>query len=180
MMGYKTVTLSRCKIHNLTFPLLSMMEASGAKNHAEEVKKVLADAQERQIEISYDGSWTMDPELRNDKAESEYLKDLMTGIYTQYHSHFRIPEILGLGLLRFKTEQYFQNIGFELIHKGGQVLPSVEMKSLQNEPVILMHLKAFSEEALAKSQEFKPIWDNRIEISDPLAPNRFGSKKKAA
>jgi hypothetical protein len=180
VMAYKTTALTRCKIHNLTFPALSLMQAAGAKKHAEEVMRIIAAASENQHEISYDGSWTMDPAIRRDKTRSEYLKKIMTAINVQYHISSHVPEILGLGLLRFKTEQYFKNIGYRQLSQGDQLLPPISMGSLQNESVVLMHLTEFTKEALATAQEFNWLWEKRIEISDHLAANRIGSSRKAA
>lgn len=180
IMSYKTISRSRCLKHNITFPALSILQAARAQDHIFHVEKFLARAKEEKREISYDGSWTMTPELRKDKERSEELKVIMRAITVQYHLGYNVPEIIGFGLPRFKTEKFFETIGYEQIKHEGENLPYVLMPSLQNEPVALVHLEKFTDQAVQDAKTHEYLWLNRLEISDPDAAQHLGSTRKAS
>lgn len=167
LMGYKSTTLSRSKQHNITFPALAILQSSGALQHAQEVQKILNRCETQDTEISYDGSWTIAQSVRQNREFADELKKTMMAIQVHYHIRDKIPEMVGFGMIRFKTNRYFEEMGYKQFTCEGTPLPPVKMSTLQNEPAILLHLQKFSDTALALADQYSYLWDNRLIIANP-------------
>lgn len=176
IMGYKTSTLKRSRLHNLTFHGLAILENSGATEHAAAVRKILADCERSETEISYDGSWTMAPAAHQDRDLARHLKEVMAAIQVFYHEQEGVNQIIGFGMLRFKTDQYFKNLGYQAVcGNDGQPLPPFRMSTLQHEPAVLLHLTRFTDIARARAAKLESIWSNRlvIDVQDAAAERIF-------
>jgi hypothetical protein len=179
VMGYKCTSLDRSKTHRLAFPCQAILQASGADAHLKQAEQIVGEAVSAGRRISYDGSWTLDPVIRADEILAPRFKDALIALNVLHHLDSDIPEILGFGMPRFKTDQFFRFIGYEPVSGGDGPLPELKMSTLQNEPAVLMHLRKFTDLALAVAKRFEPLWRNRIEISDPGAIESLGFRKAA-
>jgi hypothetical protein len=179
VMGYKCTTLDRANTHRLALPCQAILQSSGAERHHRRVLQLLDEICAKGRRVSYDGSWTLDPEIRNDEDLSKRFKDVLMALNVLHHLDAGISDILGFGVPRFKTDQFFRCIGYERVSDQGGVLPEIQQRSLQDESVVLMHLQKFSDIAMATGRRFRKSWDNRIEIADLGAAAKIGLKRVA-
>ena len=178
LMGYKTVTLRRCKVHNLTFPALSLLSSSNAPaQHKQATQAILDRCEEKGIDVSYDSSWTIAPKVRENRELTLELRNILTSIVTHYHDEYRIPEIMGLGVVKLKTAKLFATWGLHPILFNGEPLPTFTLASLQGAEVVLVHGMPFSEEAKALAERYSKYWADRLTIAAPAAADTI---KKAA
>lgn len=178
LMGYKTITLSRCRTHQLTFPALSLLSSSNAPTeHKQAVLEILNRCEANKIEVSYDSSWTIHPDARADRELTLELRDILTSVVSRYHREYEIPEILGLGVVKLKTAKLFATWGLEPMSVNGEPLPTFTLSSLQGAEVLLVHGKPFSETALALTERYANFWEERVTISSPAIA---AQKRKAA
>lgn len=179
IMGYKITKLDRCRVHGIGFPALTLAKAAGADQHAEAVQEIVTRCESAGINISYDSSWTIHPSLKEDRTLRDLLKNLTTAMLVRYHLESGTQEQLGMGVLRFKTDRYFQNMGYQLLKKKWRELPPFDHPFLLGEKVVLMHSPNFSESALAMGQQFQELWDARITIGDNHRVNEELLKRAA-
>jgi hypothetical protein len=164
LLGYKTVTWERAKLHNLPFPGLNLVRASQAPLHERAVQAILDDCQKKAISIAYDSSWTMAAEARANPELKKTLREMFTAFYVLFHDAYRIQQLIGGGTIRFKTDEYFKYWGYEPISWNGEVLPPIHNPQLLGEPVRVMHLREFSEEAREVAARWKLFWKRALII----------------
>lgn len=182
VLASRVISLDRCRVHNLVFPALSLVRLAQAPEHEEVVQSIVDRCERNGIGLSYDSSWTIDPEIRKDRARTARLRDMFTAIYVLSHQEYNLPEIIGGGTLRFKADQYFSYWGYEWISRSGRRLDPISVAHLGGEQVAVMHLQRFSPEALAIADQWKLLWKRRLIIRHPeeFLEAINGKKKRAA
>lgn len=158
IMGYKSISRKRCDDHSVGFPALTMLENSDGNTYSNKIIEILNSSQE----ISYDSAWTILPPYRKKENITRKLKDIFTAMVVHHHKDFKIPQWLGCGVLRLKTDLFFSKMGAK------QITPPFRQRSLSGEPVVMMHLSEFSQSTLNTAAELKFLWDQKIIISNEL------------
>lgn len=170
IMGFKTTPYSRCEKHRIPFPALSLASQAGAPKHYQALEKIMARCLLEKKELAYASSWTIDPIFRKDKGSSLELRGLFETLYILGHKDYNIDEMILGGTLRFKTEVMFAKMGHNpLVDENEQPLPSIHVKHLFGEEVLVMHAKKFTPYADECCIKFQDMWNNRIEISPTSA-----------
>ena len=166
LTGYKSTTLQRSKIHGLTFPGLGLVRSANAPLHERAVEKIMADCEGRGASLAYTSSWTMDKTIPKSNRELRtVLRELFETMYVRYHLEYGIDEILVGGTLRFKTEVLFNFWGHHPLKLEDHELSHINVPNLLGEPVVVMHLKNFSNEAIEKVEKWRSMWDQRVTIA---------------
>lgn len=171
VMAYKTMPFSRCRSHNLVFPALSILGREGFEEHKKSVQAVLDQCTREQTEISYDSSWTIDPEFRKDRELATEFRNIFQMTHILHHQLSSRKVSMICGILRFKTEKFFEKWGYEpLKTEKLEPLSPFQHASLKSEPAIMMMASKFTESAKALAENYREIWDSRILISPQALP----------
>lgn len=175
IMGYKSTTLEKCQIYNMVFPALNLVRQAGATPHDKAVEAIVANCK-NPAELTYTGSWTVDPSVKRNPALATQLKHLFKTMYVLYHLENSIHQIIAGGTLRFKTEKLIERWGHEPLTYNGEKLPTIRVKHLLNEEVLVMHLKKFTEEAKVIDEESLALWQDRIVFGESVVQKDFSKK----
>ncbi len=163
IMGYKTVHYSVCEKFAIPFPAISIAEKSVKPQCLSEIKKIVNSNLKRGLDISYDCSWTVLPEIRQNEILAMRLFELMAALLVHYHgdSALNCPEWITCGMRRFKTDRFFGKLGLRAISDQ----PDFKHPSLVQADAVMMHLENYSPYAEKIASQYKSFWVNRIDLS---------------
>lgn len=173
VMAYRSVPLDEANSHRSSFGGLSLARSVASHEHELAVAREVERCALSGRRISYDSSWTIDPELRKDEASTRYLRDLMKAIHVLHHLDSGVQEIIAGGATRFKMEKLYQFWGYRELSLDGRVLPPLNLPTYNNEEVIVFHLRQFAELALAHAKKFESEWKARLIFGEALADERL-------
>lgn len=181
LMGYRSITDTRCQAHGLPFPAVTLCRMAGAPVHERLVQAIVEASRKRGEEVAYDSTFTMDPATKGDRPLRELLKDILIACQYLHKVENQVVETICGGTIRFKTDQYFKRIGYEpLTAPSGEILPPIQVANLLGEDVRVMRLREFPEEALRLGDAWKFFWRSRLQIDAPEALRELNLKRKAA
>lgn len=169
VVAYKSLTLEEADFHRILFTPRGILSSSN--QDTERLESIIRNARDSGTRLSYDNAWTMLPSVRKNREYSKMLRDLTTTIGVFYHYEFQIPEWLVIGIVRFKTDQYFRWMG----HK--EITPEFPFFSSYDEPAYLLHLNSYSKESQEIAERYKRMWDEKLVIGPDQT---FGKSIKAA
>jgi hypothetical protein len=164
LMGYRAIPLERCDRHQLPFPGLSLLRdaMSETRLHQRELEALVARCREKAIPLEYQASWTMSPELRDQREFRDFLRDALLAILLMSGDDRPGLERVLCGVPRFKTDALFLGFGFEALSHEGEVLPPVIQRSLRGEPVRMLHCVKVAEWTRALREKFGRMWNDRL------------------
>jgi len=180
VMGYKSTLLAQCLNYNMIFPGLALVKAAKASPHDEVIQGIMDRCQKEGRGLAYTGSWTVDPQARENKELARWLREVFLTLYVAYHQDYGIQEIIAGGTIRFKTEKLIKEIGHEPITYRSEILPPISVAHLLNEKVVVTHLTQFTEKALEYRARHEKLWVDRIIIDDSKELGKILPLKKAA
>lgn len=176
LMGFKSVTLDRCIKHRVAFPTQELLRGANLPNHEAAINGLVDEYRGKASQLAYNGSWTIDPRVREDKELSRFCKDLTFALLVQYYRTYQIPMVLAAAVTRFKVHKLKEFLGWEYITNQGAPLEEFPCEHFFNEPLSLMFWRKFSDEALALADRYQEIWDRRVTYS----AEDLSEKKQAA
>ena len=103
-MGFKSVTAQRCLLHQLNFPLHNYLKGAPPE-HRLAVEALISEHLGSKQNLGYNGSWTMDPELRRDPEYRLLLRDLTRALLVHYYRDYQIPTTSAFAVMRFKVHE---------------------------------------------------------------------------
>ncbi|MGC3990037.1 MAG: hypothetical protein QM796_10240 [Chthoniobacteraceae bacterium] len=163
--GFKSVTVSACERFNLPFPTNAVLANTRPGQHREAVHQIMDRCRESGKELCFDSSWTVDPEFRKHRELHLLLQELFISNVIQWHRPERAHEVLGTGILRVRTNRFFERVGFHPVELDGEPLPPFEQPSLQGSSAVLIHLQESSSFARGMAEKHQQLWENRITIN---------------
>lgn len=169
IMGYKTVSLSKCQQYNQNFPGLGLVQSASATDHIGVVKDIVQRCSQNQTGLSYLGSWTVDPEFKKRCPQDVHLKSAFITFYHQLYQEQGIKEVIIGGTLRFKTEKLFAELGHKPLSKDGKALAHIFVTHLVKEPVLVMHADTFVTPTTSQTEMWQQIWQDRLVFSPSYA-----------
>lgn len=177
IMGFKSITHRRCELHGMEFPAYHLIEDGQFGEHKQLIRSLVEQAQSKNEEIAYNGSWTVRQDVRKDRALMQLCYDVTLLLLVRYYTDYRIGNVLAGATVRFKVHQFKEFMGFEYPTLHGKRLPNFPCKPFFNEEVALMLLRQFSPAAHRLADRYRTFWENRICIS---AQELVREEKKAA
>lgn len=172
VMGYKSITLRRCKIHQAAFPLVALMKSVGSPEHVSAVQMRVENCEREGQELAYIAGWTIDPRVRHDQELTAKLNDVFKAIEVLQHSDSN-TQVMTLGTLRFHVDRICCFWGFAPISCNGEPLQPVNIPYAFGERVVVFHLKEFTDIARAFARKYKAMWDQRIVLGGDKAAERI-------
>ena len=133
LLAYRSISESGARKHAMKFPGLALVESAKtpAPDHVQAVRRMVEHSQETGRSLRYCSSYTILPELREDRELVAQLKIYMTGMHALFHDEYQTAESLLGGVVRFKTDQYFASWGYERLALDGQERNDFERDSLR-------------------------------------------------
>jgi len=163
--GFKSVTLSRCRKFNLPFPTSPLLRSHGEDAaHSRAVEAIIRRCEEQEKEVVFDSSWTVDPEIRSRREFTRVLQELFISNVIHWHAPEKRHEVLGTGILRVRTNRFFERVGFQQVQYDGEPLPPFGQASLQGASAVLIHFREGSSFARDVADAHHRLWENRITI----------------
>jgi hypothetical protein len=179
IMGFKTTSLADCEKHRVAFPALGLVQAAEAKPHIEVMKGIIARCLKEGKQLSYTGSWTIEPHLRKNKELSRELVKLFKTTYVFHHLEQKVDEIITGGTMRFKADTLLGDMGHDPLAGPAGMLEPIQVRHLFQENVRVLHLKKFSALAKETVEPYRSMWEDRLEISCESIELVHGSLRKA-
>lgn len=164
LMAIRWTSMKKCRLHYTSFPGMTLLQQAGAVQHVKALEEIIANADERDVDLVYSGSLSIDPSQRGNKERSLFFRELLTMMYVRYQREIGFAELMAGGTCRFKIEKWLGSIGHEPLGLDGKELSPIEVKHLAKEKVQIMHLREFSFEAMAIAQKWQHLWDERLVI----------------
>jgi hypothetical protein len=164
VMGYKTISLQKCRQYNLNFPGLSLVQNARMPLHSQVVENIIQRCELENRGLAYLGSWTVDPRYKSRSGPSENLRDAFLAFYSLLYREQNISEVVIGGTLRFGTEKIFASLGHRPLTLNGLELPPIQVAHLSKEPVLVMHSNRFSDASELAEKKWGPVWNRRIHI----------------
>lgn len=164
IMGYKSISIEKCRQYNLNFPGLSLVQSAKMPLHTQAIEKIIEQCDVNQKGLAYLGSWTVSQKFksRSFKNRNLNLKEAFSTFYRLLYQEQNISEVVIGGTLRFRTEKLFYNLGHRPLSLNGIELPSIQVAHLAKEPVLVMHAEGFIEAFLDIEKKWLSVWNNRI------------------
>jgi len=167
LLAFKTISLSRCTKHNLPFPAQSILKAAqGTDLHLLKLYEILDMCKLENIDLSFGSGWTIDPLVRENRELTKKLKELMIGVLINYYLETQTLKQLCFGVPRFKTDLFFQKLGYQNLSFGMQSLPPFPHQPLLGESVTILFCDHFSSYALELANASKNIWDEKMVLGE--------------
>ncbi|MGZ3725656.1 MAG: hypothetical protein ACXWQQ_07640 [Pseudobdellovibrio sp.] len=167
LMAIRWTSLQKCRLHFLNFPGMSLLQQAQQPEHVIALEKIIAELDKNNRDLFYSGSLSIDPLWKKDKAESLFLRELLTTMYVHYQRQKGYAELMAGGTVRFKIDQWLESIGHTPLHEN-----IINVKHLAGEAVRVMHLRDFSFEALRIAKKWEHLWDERMIIGNTAAASK--------
>lgn len=163
LFGYKSVTYEKCLKYNAKFPALSLVSSDAEQECIDELNRILATATEFKRSVSFDYSWAQDPSIKEFRTPemAKLFRDLVMVLVVNHHRDHSIDEMVTCGVVKVKTDLFFEKMGFSKISKKSLF----SQKDLNGEKVHIFHTEKYSDYAYAVADECADLWNNRIEFS---------------
>lgn len=179
VLGFKSMTLKACDEHRTAFPMLAMLERhDNSTNDRSVVQKILEQYRTsgREEKIAYNGSFTILPELREDRALMKHLWELSFSFLANYYSEYGIEHVLAVCATKFHVNQRKESVGWKYIKGEQDYLAEYQCRALFGAPLVPMELHTSHPDCQKSRIPFKEMWEQRLVLSKEL----FGDVKKAA
>lgn len=168
VMGAKSLRFDLCKTFHVDFPIESFLNKGNHGVHLSVLSGIQKKVRENRGCLSYYSSWTISPKARVSPAAVLSLKEVFTSASYWYHQSEGITDVLGAGLPKFRTDQFFASWGFQPFVQQGEELPSVAAPIFRDIQYVAMHLTKFSPAALSLALRHRDIWRGRRECGSPF------------
>lgn len=166
ILGVKSLDYSRCDIFHVDFTISAFLKNGGHAEHLTALNEILDQCRQKDEKIAYYSSWAMLPEVTRNRPLATSLKNIFTGLTVLHHTHEGIAQLLGLGVPKYRTDQFFKTWGFDQVAREGQVLDNIPFFILGDIDGVFIHLKQYSEFALDCADNTMDMWKNRLVIGD--------------
>lgn len=180
VLGFKSVTLKKCDDHRINFPILNFLDAPHPENaYQKTIKSILNQYRERGLEdrIAYNGSFTVSPDLRENKALMKHFWDITFSLLTNYYIEYNIEHVIAICATKFKIHDKKEKLGWNYISGEYGTLESYNCKAFFGANLVPMELTDLRSKSALPSSKFKAMWEHKIVLDLEHAED---AKKKAA
>ena len=178
--GVKSLPHDICNPFKIDFTVSAFFKKSNQLKHLASVEESVAECLKANRRISYYSSWTQSPQIRKDPETVARMKEIFAAMTVFHHCEENITDLLGLGLPKFNTDQFFMNWGFERSTVNGAPVENVPLSFLDGIDCVLMHLRGYSDYAKSMTEKYMSLWSDRLVVGKSLADIMAATEKKAA
>ncbi len=169
---YKSVRKSQALKFECPWGLTNML-----KNYAPQFLNDFNQLIDSYSEISYDSSFTINPEYKGDKAFSLEIRNFITLFCFKYHQEFNFSSWISGGSTLFKIDEYFERMGCS------EILGGIRLPQFNHQIVRFFHMKDtfhINNETKIIIDEMTPYWDDRIVFTPKKDSKQNPNQMKAA
>lgn len=151
---YKVLRRSQCEKFNIPFGIKKLLKGTSHEN-SRIINKILDDPSE----ISYDSSWSINPEYKTDKEFSLLLRDYITLFGCKFHKTMGYTRWLTAGVQKFNIDNYFKWLG------GEKLFTDIPLDIIDNNAVSMFYISNTNNippAPLLKIEKLNKDWENRI------------------
>lgn len=167
VLGFKSVTLKSCDDHKITFPMLGMLDNSESDPSGKDtIQELLAKyrIEGRSDRIAYNGSFTILPELRQDKNLMKYLWELGFSLLANYYTDYSIDHVLAVCATKFNVHKKKEAHGWNYINSQSGPLKEYQCKALFGASLVPMELYTNSQGCQNAMPIFREMWEERLTL----------------
>lgn len=164
VLGVKSLDYERCKTFHVDFTIESFLKRGEHYEHLDFLYDTIKQCENNNRKISYYSSWATLPTVTRNRPLSNYLKKIFTGLTVLHHNEEGISDLLGLGVPKYRTDNFFYKWGFERVAHNGTDLENIPFFILGNIDGVFIHLKEYSQLALDCAEEALDLWEDRLVI----------------
>lgn len=166
VMGFKSITVEKCREYSLGFSGLSLVQNAKMPLHSQAVENIIQRCDREMRRLAYFSSWTIDTKFKKEyyQRNNKDLNDAFCVFYLGISREQDLSEVILGGTLRFHTEQLFFKLGHQPLSLNGQQLSPIHVAHLAQEPVLVMHSSVFPEISLASGKKWERLWNERIHL----------------
>jgi hypothetical protein len=166
-MGFRSISLQKCETHFSKFPLLQIAQSSGSPLHAEAVAFHIERCKKEQLNLIYNGGWTILPSFRRDPQLNTQCKEMMMAFdYLFHHAPHTPYEVFGAGVVQYKTEKFFQSYGYDYMTYQGNELSEIPSHYLGGVLIKFLRVQEYKPLAIHLAKQYEHLWFQRIELSE--------------
>lgn len=163
----KVVPYSRCQYYNVPFPMLELLKGHMNENDFMAIENTIQDLADQNLDFTYSGGWTMNPDYRGNSETGQILRELYTACHYLLHEKNNYHSFFGFGCPRFKTDKFFKSWGVEVMKNNDQEIGTIYSPNHNGEEILSMHgiIDNMSDWKKAMADKYFSLWNERIEIS---------------
>ena len=167
VLGFKSVTLKRCDEHKISFPMLGMLESNNPSlEYKNTINNILNNYRNSHStgNIAYNGSFTILPELREDKVLMKSLWDITFSLLTNYYIDYSIDHVLAVCATKFNVHKKKESLNWNFIKSEHGELGPYQCSALFGAELVPMELTNVKVKSMESSQKFKDMWEERVTL----------------
>lgn len=166
IIGMKSVTYNKCEIHKTKFPMFGMLESiDDTSKHLSVLKDIITSHQINQStdKLAYNGSYTVCPETRANKEEMKTVWEMSQAMMVNHYLEEKTKQVIAICSKQFKIDKVKKNLGWDYFYFDNSALDEYQCMSLANALFLPMTVTQHSEFALNLANQYKSMWDCRLE-----------------
>ncbi len=162
--GFRQVPLSRCDLSNATIPLLRTAQDANAERHVRNLSETFARHRSQGTEVTYSAGLAIAYEHRGNKELSEFVREFVAAFHVLDQREHSIRETVCASILRFKTNTWFTQLGYQPLSDEQGELPAIKKVSAGGEPMLFMSLKELSPWCFECFEKLESLVNGRLLI----------------
>lgn len=165
--GFRHISLQRLDYYDLPMPLLTAAQKSGAHAHEQALCNMIQRHRENGTNLVYSSSFTIKKSYRKREGLSAFIRELVAALIFDEYRTDQVSEIVCGSALRFKTRDYFEQIGFNSLNDANGAELPVFLKGKIREQITLMRLEQTSQWSQECLEKHLKLIQNKILFSVP-------------
>lgn len=159
----KIVSYKDCIYFNQPFPLLELKDILPASLQFE-LEKIINERANKGSDISYSGGWTINPQYKG-LGLSQELRDIYTGIHYNAHLHYNISTMMGFGVPKVGSLEFFKTWGVKPLSANGVDMPPtpIPFGNFVESVIAWGDIDKLSDYKKQMAQKYAYLWEQRIE-----------------
>jgi len=169
----RIIRYSDCLSNNIEFFPLKLLKNKENKNTRYYIEELLKKRIEKGLDVTFDSSFTISPELNNSMESQKVIKNIMGAVFN-WHNEYNENYFLASATIKVKTDRLFSKLGLSCVSDDSEY----RLKNVNNEPAVMMKFNNSHTERTNKwMKSSKCIWDNRNRVlSSKLQTNAYNEK----
>ncbi|MBI2606612.1 MAG: hypothetical protein HYW49_11100 [Deltaproteobacteria bacterium] len=162
--GFRQVSLKRCDFYQIKMPLLKTAEDANAHRHLLALNAIFSESRQEDMDAVYSAGLTIKKHYRGIRELSAFVRELGAALTYADMLERAVHSYVCAAVLRFKTNIWFQDVGYRPLELNGETLSIIHKVSAGNEPMLLMHLTEISDWAKSCREKHEFLFRKRLVI----------------
>lgn len=177
--GFRQVSLKRCDFYQIKMPLLKTAEDASADKHLMALNTIFSESRAKNSDAVYSAGLTIKKHYRGIKELSTLVRELGAALTYADMLERAVQTYVCAAVLRFKTNVWFQDVGYRPLALNGETLSIIHKVSAGGEPMLLMHLTEISDWAKSCREKHEFLFRKRL-IIEPKDAESVGIEELVA